>query len=216
VPRQSALIAATGKSERTIRRYWPQVVAHVTAVTAKARSEATPATRWSLEKKLTSFVDPHQPGTANTTITTDPLAVPTDPLEASKTRPVDPAGWAAIPNSSRTTGEPSSPTKGHARPPSGPTGQPRPCNLRRAQSRSPARYLLVHHTPSRQAEADRDPARSVDRAGECARSAATSDPRARLRDRCRGIRRVGRDWALSDRPPDPVVIHVDPRLLHDE
>jgi hypothetical protein len=25
-----------------------------------------------------------------------------------------------------------------------------------------------------------------------------------------------RDCALSDRPPDPVVIHVDPRLLHDE
>ena len=56
-----------------------------------------------------------------------------------------PAGWAAIPNSSRTTGEPSSPTNRHARPPSGPTGQPRPCNLRGAQSRSPVRCLLVHH-----------------------------------------------------------------------
>ena len=46
---------------------------------------------------------------------------------------------------SRTAGEPGSPTNRHARPPAGPTGQPRPCNLRRAQSRSPVRCLLVHH-----------------------------------------------------------------------
>ena len=97
VPTQSALIAATGKSERTIRRYWPQVVAHVTAVTAKARSEATPATRWSLVKKLTSFVDPHQPGTTNPTITTDPLDVPTDPSEAAQTRPLDRPATGAAP-----------------------------------------------------------------------------------------------------------------------
>ena len=98
VPTQSALIAATGKSERTIRRYWPQVVAHVTAVTAKARSEATPATRWSLVKKLTSFVDPHQPGTANPTIPTDPLDVPTDPREAAKTIPLDRPATGAAPS----------------------------------------------------------------------------------------------------------------------
>jgi hypothetical protein len=56
-PSQPALAAATGLSERTIRRHWPFITALVAAITPAPQNIPTPATRSLLVKKLTYVED---------------------------------------------------------------------------------------------------------------------------------------------------------------
>lgn len=75
---QTHLAAATGKSERTIRRYWPLVIAHARKTAGTSVSAPTPAIRCALDKK------PYA-STGHTSATTSDAPIPLAPQDSPDT-----------------------------------------------------------------------------------------------------------------------------------
>ena len=84
-PTQSDLVAATGRSERTIRRYWPLVAARMPGRATELANRSTPATRSPLDKKLSTTATPET--VAAVARNRPPRNTPTDPLCTTSSNP---------------------------------------------------------------------------------------------------------------------------------